>query len=213
MINELLLSLDASSSQIGYTIWDVSKSEMITIDHCTLPKSLSLLEKANWVKHKFIHDLVQKYPAIRTVVIERAFVAMFGTTTNANTVATLNQFNFAIQYICYQEGWEVHTISPSDARKFAYPGQSFGRVKQTIKQKIFALVRQEIGDSYFPQKTITRGKNAGDVRYEDWCLDMSDAYVVGKAFFALKASNLTPSDLEELKSKKKKGKRSSRAKS
>lgn len=49
------------------------------------------------------------------------------------------------------------------------------------KEQIFVHVCQEIGETYFPTKVMTRGKNKGEVRFEDWCTDMSDAYVICKA--------------------------------
>jgi hypothetical protein len=203
-----LLSLDASTSEIGYCIWNKEKSNLIFAGHLSQPDG-TLLQKALFFANHLKKILIT-YPTIDEVVIEKAYEAMFGGSSSAKTTTILNKINFCYQYICYNQNLTVHELSVSDCRKFAYPGVSFGKDKDQQKAIAFNLVKLEMGDSYFAKRKLTRDCKAGkkgEEVYEDWCSDITDSYIVGKSFLNLIKLGLTPEEIVQQKEQVKKDKK------
>jgi hypothetical protein len=125
---------------------------------------------------------------------------MYGTTSDAHTIALLNQVNALYRYICHQKGLQVNTLSVSESRSFCFPTYSFQTRKKSggksHKEQAFELVRKEIGDDYFPTKIMSRGKNKGEVRFIDTCYDMSDSYILTKAYMN-KLSGIDPKAIKK----------------
>ena len=49
------------------------------------------------------------------------------------------------------------------------------------KLQVLEWVDKDIGNYNWPTRVISRGKNKGRVKYEDFCYDMADAYVIARA--------------------------------
>jgi hypothetical protein len=183
----MLLALDASSTVIGISIWDIPTKELISLEHFIF-KEGSLLEKAVQYEN-LLRDLMNKY-TIDKMVIEESLEMFAPGMSSSKTIVLLSQINILIQYVTYNLGIDVETISISKSRKSAFPDLILHPKKYanglSHKEQCFNRVLETIGIEYFPTKTITRGKNKGDVVFEDWCMDMSDSYVLGKAFLNLK---------------------------
>lgn len=182
-----LLALDASSSEIGIAIFDIETKELVSggmgLSHFTHKKENSLLEKGK--AFKTVLEGILLVNNIKQVAIEAPFVAMYGGASSAHTTALLNQVNAMYQWICYEKGLEVHLITPQEARKFALPGIRLRSKKNcglSEKEQTFVLVVEKLGEDLFPKKTMTRGPRKGEEVFEDFALDMSDAYVVGLGF-------------------------------
>ncbi len=178
----VIIGLDASSSEIGICIWSLDNSKILQLTHKTLGEKESVVLKGDKFK-QLMTDLHQEYDIVQ-VGIEEAFVAMYGMSSSAHTTALLNQVNAIYQYIIHSMGIKVSVITPHMARKLSFPNvklMSKSKCGMSEKEQIFVHVCQEIGETYFPTKVMTRGKNKGEVRFEDWCTDMSDAYVICKA--------------------------------
>jgi hypothetical protein len=182
-----LLALDASTKEIGYTIWNVDTKELVSMNHFTHNTNHTLLEKAQAFE-LLVKMLVDLHPTLSEMVIEESFQAMYGGASSAHTTAVLNQVNALYQYICYKSGLKVTTLSVSECRRLAFPGIKIKSLATLMKAKekdvVFGLVRKELGEERFPTKTISKGKNKGKVVFEDYAADMADAYVVGKAYLA-----------------------------
>jgi len=180
-----LLALDASTTEVGYSIFNKETGELIELNHWTVPKG-TLLEKMVEFENWLTKTMLIKYPEIDKVVIEESFTAMFGGKSSAKTTALLNQANFGYQLICHKLGLEPETITVNESRKYAFPtavmkrGAAANGMKQ--KEQMFMYVLAELGEEYFPTKTISRGKRKGEVVFEDFSYDMSDSYVVGKGW-------------------------------
>ena len=84
MKQEYILGLDASSSEIGTSIFKKDTGELISLSHLTLESS-TLLERGVEFKGR-IEELVKNYNII-DACIEAPFVAMFGTGSSASTTA------------------------------------------------------------------------------------------------------------------------------
>jgi len=178
----VIIGLDASSSEIGICIWSLDKSEILELSHKTLAEKESVVLKGDKFKELMI-ELSQQYDIVQ-VALESAFTAMYGMSSSAHTTALLNQVNAIYQYVVHSMGIKVSIITPHVARKLSFPNVKLMSKKKcgmSEKEQIFVHVCEEIGEKYFPTKTMTRGKNKGEVRFEEWCTDMSDAYVICKA--------------------------------
>ncbi len=199
------LSLDASSSEIGYCIWNNETKKLKFAGHLTLNENFNTLDKA--VEFSNLISNLQKDYHITDMVIEKAFEAMFGGASNTGVTALLQKLNFCYQYICYVKGMKVHVISVSDCRKFAWTGITFPRKDDMIKPFILDLFVKEEGDNFLEKRELTRTSKAGkkgEKVYKTWCYDISDSYTVGKAYFNILAKGLTPERITELKVEKKK---------
>ncbi len=181
-----LLALDISTSEAGYSIWNKETYEMVELWHWTIPSNLSLLDKVlafeTWLKN----EMLIKHPEIDEVVVEESFTAMFGGQSSSKITTMLNQANFGYRLLAHKLGLKTDTITVTESRKYAFPTAVIKRgveakgMKQ--KEQMFVYVLAELGESYFPTKVISKGKRKGEVVYEDFCLDVSDSYIVGAGY-------------------------------
>ncbi len=190
----MLLSLDASSSTIGYCLYDIDTKSIIKLSSLDLSNINGLMEKALFFE-SWLKTILKEYPQIDKMVIEEAFMVFSAGKSSASTVSTLISINALYRYICFKAGLKINTISVSNARSFAYPTYSFKQKAKAgglnHKEQAFLLVLAELGDSYFPKKIMKSGKDKGKERYEDYCKDRSDAYILAKAF-SLKGEGFDP---------------------
>lgn len=179
-VEKLILALDASSTTVGYSIFSKKSKKLVEINYFH-PTGENLLKKADsfevWLK-----SLIDKYSNIDECVIEESVVAMFGGMSSAHTTTVLNQVNILYRYICYKFSLKVNTITVNEARKNCFPGVKIRTLAKMRKQKekdfCFDLTLPTL-KSYYTTKTISKGKNKGNVVYEEWCKDMADAYICG----------------------------------
>jgi hypothetical protein len=186
MNDKLLLALDASSRCIGYSIFNQTDYSIIKTGYLTQPEEFNLLEKTKFFQ-KFLVNLLNEYTNINEMVIEAAFQAMFGMKSSAKTTTILNKINFGYQFVGFNLGLDVYELTEHNCRKYAYPTIKPPRGKKG-DTKIFYLnlAIKEIGLSHFPTKILKTGKRKGETIYESFCTDISDSYIVGKAFINLK---------------------------
>lgn len=179
-----LLSLDASTKVIGFCIWDKETDTLVKLSHTTLPKTDDFIEKTQHFK-TWIDKLLKQYPLINEMVVER-IILQKGAKTSIGTLVKLAVMNFVYQYICHEAGLSVCTISIQQARWNAFEDFKPLRKKRAggkgHKEQVFDHVLKTLGKKYFPIKIISRGKNKGKERFEDFCMDMSDAYTVCRGF-------------------------------
>jgi hypothetical protein len=181
---EYLLSLDASSITIGYSIFNLSTRELIKIDYYSL-KSELVLDKADEFEN-FITRLLVEYPQIKVMAIENAFQAMFGGVSSIHTTTILNQVNILYQYICKKKGLKINSMSVAECRKKAFPLVKLKPKKiaggLNHKEQMFNIVVGVLGKDIFPTKEMKSGKRKGEIVFVDEAKDMSDSYVVGLAY-------------------------------
>lgn len=191
MEEKYLLALDASSKEIGYSIFCKNTKTLIEINHFTQDVDHSLIEKAEAFEG-LLKKLIEKYPQIDEMIIEESMMAVFGGASSAHTTTVLNQINILYRYVAYKKGLKVSTITVAESRKFMFPGVKLRTVAKLkgLKEKelCFLLLVEKIGDKLFPTKVMTRGKNKGETVFEDYAGDMADSYICGYAYL-LKLNN------------------------
>ena len=179
-----LLSLDASSTTVGYSIWNKDTRELVEMNFYNM-KSPIILEKADEFE-RLIIQLKEKYPQLDEMIIEDAMMAMFGGMSSAHTTTLLNQVNILYRDICKLKGLKVNTITVIESRKKAFPMVKLRPKKiaggMSHKEQIFEVVVKVLGAEMFPTKEMKSGKRKGETVFVDEAKDMADSYVVGLGF-------------------------------
>jgi hypothetical protein len=179
-----LLSLDGSTSVVGYSIWNKDTGELKEMNYLKLEKG-NLLEKADEFELLLL-KLKDKYSNLQEMVIEEAMMAMFGGMSSSHTTTILNQMNILYQYVCRKNGLETSTMTVQACRKNAFPTVKL-RAKKLAgglnhKEQMFLVVTKTLGEDKFPTKVLQSGKNKGNTVFLDEAKDMADSYVVGLGF-------------------------------
>lgn len=185
--NECLLALDASSKVIGFSIFDLNTKQLLKIDKFLHDDKKTLIERVLEYE-KLLLKLKEEYN-ITEMVIEEAFKAFTGGGSSATTVQVLTAINFGYQLITTKNNVKVTTLTVNEARKNCFPGVKIRTLAKMRKQKekdfCFDLTLPTL-KSYYTTKTISKGKNKGNVVYEEWCKDMADSWIVGTGYLAQK---------------------------
>lgn len=180
-----LLSLDASSSIIGITIFDIDTKSFVAVDYLVHDKTKSLIERVMDFRDK-LRELRKIYNDLDTLVIESSFQGFFGGGSSAQTIEVLTSVNFGYRLIAHMEGMQVNEISVHEARKNCFPGvkiKTLAKLRgQKEKETCFDLALPMLGEEYLTKKTITKGKNKGKEVFEDYCYDIVDSYITGRGF-------------------------------
>lgn len=184
-MKKYLIALDASTKEIGYSIFNKETKELIIMDHFTQNPEHSLIQKAE-AFDILLASLIVKYPLINEAVIEESFTGFFGGASSANTTMVLNQINILYRYVGYKRGLKISTITVAESRKNMFPGVKLRTIAKLkgIKEKelCFLLLVEKIGKELFPTKLMTRGKNKGNTVFEEFAGDMADSFICGYAY-------------------------------
>ena len=179
-----ILGLDASTTEIGYCIWNKEDNTIIELSHLTLNEDFTLLQKViefkTWLLNK-----QKEYPQINEMVIEEAFQKM-NSGSRIQVLLMLAAINFAYQFVCHEAGLPVSTILVARARFNAFedfkPQRKAAADGKDHKAQMFDHVSKSLSKEYFPTKILKSGPRKGLEVPEDFCKDISDAYVVALGF-------------------------------
>lgn len=175
----MILGLDISTSCTGYCIFD--ETGLQKIGYIDLKKYKTLVQKADHIK-KALSELKKKYD-IKLVAIEENLQAFRPGFSSASTLMKLAQFNGVVQWVSYEIfNLESIPFNVNTARKLV--GLKIQRKsKETTKEQVFNWVSKTEPDIEWPTKTISRGRNKGQVVIVNESYDMADAYVIAKACY------------------------------
>lgn len=195
MIKEgYILALDGSTTEIGYCIWDKEKDTLVELSHFTPNSEFSLLHKVLEFK-TWLLDKQKQYPQLNEMVIEEAFQKM-SRGSRIEVLLMLAAMNFAYQFICHEAKLVTATILVQRARFNAFedfkPLHKAKANGKDQKEQMFDHVFSLLGKKYFPTKILKSGPRKGLEVPEDFCMDISDAYVVCKGFLNYRQKQLNP---------------------
>ena len=175
-----ILALDISTSCTGYTVFN-NKNEVEEIDFINLGKYEGLYEKASQIKSRLL-DIFNKYDDINSIVVEENLQAFRPGLSSAKTLMTLTQFNGVVRWICFDTlNIEPISMNVNSARKLV--GLKIDKKsKQTTKDQVLEWVQNKEEEILWPTKIVSRGRHKGQVKFNPFCYDMADSYVIGKAF-------------------------------
>ena len=168
----MLLSLDISSSCVGYSVFN-EKNILIELDYVKFDSKDSLFKRLEYFKEKISHLL--KFD-ITAIAIEEPLKKFKGKFSSADTIALLNFFNGMISSFLYSH-FKIEPIyyNVNNARKVVFPSLKITKEGASTKHQIWEeVVKLE------PQINWKYGKISRKLIVENY--DMADSYVVGKCY-------------------------------
>tara|TARA_Y100000592_G_scaffold22093_1_gene34216 strand:+ start:16840 stop:17391 length:552 start_codon:yes stop_codon:yes gene_type:complete len=171
------LGLDISTSVIGICIFD--DANFVLMDKINLSKIKNIFEKARETER--VLDNIFKNYNIENVYIEDILLAFRRGMSSSKTLMQLARFNGIVSNIVYRScGLMPVYINVNTARKLL--GIKIDKNSSIDKKRqVLNWVDNDLGGYKWEEKVISRGKNKGCVKLENFCYDMSDSYVICKA--------------------------------
>jgi hypothetical protein len=176
--NKYCLGLDISTSIVGLSLFKENK--MIKLFHIDLTKTKCIFEKAMKFEKEYLENINSNI-VIEKIYIEDTLQSFARGLSSAKTLMQLSRFNGITSNIVFKlSGIKPVYINVNTARK------SLGikidkNSSKDKKEQIMEWVDGDMGGYNWPTKIISRGVNKGLVKYEKFCYDIADAYVICKA--------------------------------
>lgn len=180
------LGLDISTSIIGISLFE--NKNLKELFHIDLTKSKCIFEKSKKYR-EFIESNFSNID-IDKIYVEDILQSFSRGLSSAKTLMTLAKFNGIVSNITFEIlGTKPEYINVNVARK------SLGiKIDKTSskdkKEQVMDWVDSDLGGYNWPTKIISRGPNKGLVKYEKFCYDIADAYVVCKAGIIINEQNI-----------------------
>jgi len=185
---EYSIGLDISTSIVGMSLF--LGDNLVKLMHVNLTKTKCMFDKANKFeeefKQKIFTDVGGNNLDIKDIYIEDTLQSFSRGLSSARTLMQLSRFNGIVSNIVFR----ITKIKPvfinvNTARK------SLGikidkNSDKDKKEQIMDWVDADLGGYNWPTKIISRGPNKGRVKYEKFCYDIADAYVICKAGIIIK---------------------------
>jgi Holliday junction resolvasome RuvABC endonuclease subunit len=172
----MLLSLDISTSCIGYSVFN-EKNVLMEINFVKFKEEKDLFKKLEEFEKKISHLLSFEITAI---AIEEPLQKFQGKFSSAHTISILNFFNGMISSLLYSK-FNVVPIyyNVRSARSTVFPDVQFKDETASKKHQIWEkVVEME------PQINWKYGTKSRKLLEENY--DMADSYVIGKCFIEMK---------------------------
>ena len=186
MIQTYELGLDISTSIIGIAIFKNKKME--SMFHINLSKTKCLFDKASMYRN-FLKEKLETIN-LSNIYIEDTLQSFSRGLSSAKTLMTLAKFNGIISNITFElTEIKPEFINVNVARKTL--GIKIDKsIEKDKKEQVMEWVGLDLGGYNWPTKIISRGKNKGLVKYEKFCYDIADAYVICKAGIIINEQNI-----------------------
>lgn len=179
MIDKYTLGLDISTSIVGICVF--KNNNFFLMKYLDLRKVDCIFEKSKRFKTFFETLLKENNINTTHIYVEQVLQSFSKGFSSSNTLIQLARFNGIVSNISY----EVTRILPvylnvNTARKLLKI-KIDKNCSIDKKEQVVNWVDKDLNGYDWPKKTITRGKNKGIVKLENYCYDMADAYVICKA--------------------------------
>ena len=183
----IILGLDISTSNIGFCVIEKKPGCSDSLLHALglpLTKVKGMYAKAEVFKehlHEVSNIILEKTgQRIDVVVIEESLQAFRRNMSSAATISKLNRFNGIVSYISrsFLEV-PVHMVNVISARRQVGLRLDKKSEKNT-KEQVFDWTNDQKTMKHFewPTKILKSGPSKGKTRYESFCFDIADAFVV-----------------------------------
>lgn len=170
----MLLGLDISTSIIGWSIFNFA-GDLIDYGHIDLPKKEDLFGRLKFAIEN-IKGVLQTYP-VENFAVEEAAKKFTAGKSSADTIFKLGAINFGLSFFLYERLGVVPVyVAATSARKL-----NGIKIKRGENSK--EIVRRFVGTLY--PKIVWDKKKTGT--YKDYCFDMADAIIIGRAAHILNA--------------------------
>lgn len=183
----LCIGLDISTSIVGISIFENKK--LSKLNYIDLSKEKCIFKKAKMFEVFFTKNIVN-IKNIDYIYIEDILQSFRRGLSSANTLMKLAKFNGIVSNIVYNITSLIpEYINVNTARKTL----EIKIDKKSLvdkKEQVMMWVDKDLNENYsWPTKVISRGPNKGLVKYEKFCYDMADAYVICKAGIIINEQN------------------------
>lgn len=184
----LVLAVDLSTTVCGYALFNKDTDKLFYLDFYKF-ESIDLIDRAQELDSLLTsikNTLLIGSCIITDFVIEERLKSFRSGGTNASAMLNTAQMNFLCQYLVKNMfGFNLIEINVNAARSACFPGfHKIARATAGVKQKeiAFSMVMKQIGEDKFPKKILKSGVRKGVEVFLEEAKDMSDAYILGKAF-------------------------------
>ena len=176
-----ILGLDVSTSNVGICLIDTDDSQRHFVCLATgIPISN---KKGLYVKSCVVQDsliAVGKDHKIDVVVVEESLQAFRRNMSSAKTISVLNRFNGIISFIARKE-FDCPVVLGNVIAVRNKIGLKLDRKSdQTTKEQVFEWVKshENMENFIWPTKILKSGPNKGKEKFESYCYDIADAFVM-----------------------------------
>ena len=134
-------------------------------------------------------EIKEEIEQIENIFIEDILQSFSRGMSSSRTITQLARFNGIVSFLIYK----IFSLKPvyinvNTARKTL--GIKIDRNSDKDKKlQVLEWVDNDLGGYDWPEKIISRGPNKGLVKYENFCYDISDAYVICKSGILLNEKN------------------------
>ena len=186
---EYSIGLDISTSIVGMSLF--LNDKLVKLRHVDLTKIKCMFDKASMFEEEFKQKILLDVETdnvldIKYIYIEDTLQSFSRGLSSARTLMQLSRFNGIVSNIAFR----ITRIKPvfinvNTARKTL--GIKIDKNSSIDKkEQVMAWVGSDLGGYNWPTKIISRGPNKGRVKYEKYCYDIADAYVICKAGIIIK---------------------------
>jgi hypothetical protein len=179
------IGLDISTSIIGICIFKNKAFEKLI--HVDLTKEKCMFQKAKIFETEFFENVLRAIDKtfitnkIDQIYIEDTLQSFARGLSSARTLMQLSRFNGIVSNIVFRmTRIKPVFINVNTARKSLDIKLDKNSVKSK-KEQIVEWVNEDLCGYNWSTKIISRGKNKGLVKFENFCYDIADAYVICKA--------------------------------
>ena len=186
---EYSVGLDISTSIVGMSLFLDNK--LVKLMHVDLTKTKCMFDKASKFEEEFKQKILlnletDEFLTISNIYIEDTLQSFSRGLSSARTLMQLSRFNGIVSNIAFR----ITRIKPvfinvNTARKILGIKIDKNSDKDK-KEQVMDWVDADLGGYNWPTKIISRGPNKGHVKYEKFCYDIADAYVICKAGIIIK---------------------------
>ena len=178
---DVILGLDISTSCIGCCILNAEDGSVVTASAIVLKDIKCVFEKAHRTREAL--QSIAKEHNVTTVAIEENLQAFRPGFSSAKTIVTLARFNGIASWLSYEcTKVKPGFINVNHARKTV--GLKINRKSDlSTKEQVFEWVKTNGMEGFqWPMKTLKSGPRKGRVIFDDSCYDISDAFVIARAY-------------------------------
>lgn len=178
----MILGIDVSTSCTGFALIDET-GKLIEASFAELSNYDNIFEKADIVKKEI--ERYHKERQINAIAIEENLSSFRRGLSSAHTLITLARFNGITCYMSYVVSGAHPTIIPvNEARKIL--GIRKAKKGEDAKEIVKEWVDRQETTYQWPTKVLRNGPRKGETILEKGVQDAMDAYVMARAFIALK---------------------------
>jgi len=187
----IAIGLDISTANIGICLLQSSGDDisLLYTEGISLSKTKGLFAKAEFFRARLL-DIKSKLSSdnlrVDVVVVEEPLQAFRRNMSSAATISKLNRFNGIISYITKSMLGVplVMTNVVSTRKQIGLKIEK--KAPKTTKEQVFDWVKKHdtmVGFEW-PTRILKGGPNKGKVRYQEYCYDIADSFVV--AYWGMK---------------------------